>query len=112
MTSTDNIEWFVNMVNIGTYKIPDIQKQYAKLQDELQVIDHKRVVSKAELDNMNNQVSILHRTIYQLSATCNSKKNEISYLKNQIQALEGYVNGLKNRNQQQQEEKIQNESYT
>jgi hypothetical protein len=36
---------------------------------------------------------------------------EISYLKNQIQALEGYVNGLKkNRNQQQEE--IQNESYT
>jgi chromosome segregation ATPase len=68
-------------------------------------------VSKAELDNMNNQVSILRRTMYQLSATCNDRRNEISYLKNQIQALEGYVNGLKkNRNQQQEE--IQNESYT
>jgi hypothetical protein len=49
--------------------------------------------------------------MYQLSATCNDRRNEISYLKNQIQALEGYVNGLKkNRNQQQEE--IQNESYT
>jgi hypothetical protein len=109
--TADNIELFVNMVNIGTYNIPDLQKQYAKLQDEVQVIDHKRVVSKAELDNMNNQVSILRRTMYQLSATCNDRRNEISYLKNQIQALEGYVNGLKkNRNQQQEE--IQNESYT
>ena len=53
---------------------------------------------------MNNQVSILRRTMYQLSATCNSKRNEISYLQDQIQVLEGYVNGLKNRNQQQQEE--------
>ena len=67
-------------------------------------------MSKAELDNMNNQISILRRTMYQLSATCNNKRNEIAYLKNQIQVLEGYINGLKNRNQQQEE--IQNESYT
>jgi polyhydroxyalkanoate synthesis regulator phasin len=94
------------MVSIGTYNIPDLQKQYAKLQDEVQVIDHQKVMSKAELDNMNNQVSILRRTIYQLSATCNNRRNEISYLQNQIQALEGYVNGLKNHNQQQE---VQNE---
>jgi hypothetical protein len=75
--TADNIEWFVNMVNIG------------------------------KLDNMNNQVSILRRTMYQLSATCNDKRNEISYLKNQIQVLEGCVNG---RNQEQQEG-IQNKSY-
>ena len=105
----DNIEWFVNMINIGTYNIPDLQKQYSKLQDEVQIIDHQKVVSKAELDNMNNQVSILRRTIYQLSATCNGKRNEIAYLKNQIQVLEEYVNGLNSRNQQQQE--IQNKFY-
>ena len=99
--SLNNIEWFVNMVNIGTYNIPDLQKQYAKLQDEVQVIDHQKVVSKAELDNMNNQISILRRTMYQLSATCNDKRNEIAYLQAQIQVLEGYVNGLKNRSQQQ-----------
>ena len=109
--TADNIEWFVNMVNIGTYNIPDLQKQYAKLQDEVQVIDHQKVVSKAELDNMNNQVSILRRTMYQLSATCNNKRNEIAYLKNQIQVLEGYVNGLKKNGNQQQQEEIQNESY-
>ena len=107
--TADNIEWFVKMVDIGTYKIPELQKQYAKLQDELEFIDHQKVMSKAELDNMNNQVSILHNTIYQLSATCNSKRNEIAYLKNQIQVLEGYVNGLK-KNRSQQQEEIQNES--
>ena len=49
--------------------------------------------------------------MYQLSATCNNKRNEIAYLKNQIQVLEEYVNGLKkNRNQQQEE--IQNGTYT
>ena len=82
--TADNIEWFVNMVNIGTYKIPDLQKQYAKLQDEVQVIDHQKVMSKAELDNMNNQISIMRRTMYQLSTTCNSKRDEIAYLQNQI----------------------------
>ena len=90
----DNIEWFVNMVDIGTYNIPDLQKQYAKIKGELEFIDHRKVVSKAELDNMNNQISMLRRTMYQLSATCNDKRNEIAYLKNQIQVLEGYVTRL------------------
>ena len=94
--TADNIEWFVNMVDIGTYNIPELQKQYAKLQDEVQVIDHQKVVSKAELHNMNNQISILRRTMYQLSATCNDKRNEMGYLKNQIQVLEEYVCKLKN----------------
>ena len=97
------------MVNIGTYKIPELQKQYAKLQDEVQVIDHQKVMSKAELDNMNNQVSILHTTMYQLSATCNDRRNEIAYLQAQVQVLRGQINGLNSRNQQQQE--IQNKSY-
>ena len=98
--TADNIEWFVNMVNIGIYNIPDLQEQYAKLQDEVQVIDHQKVVSKAELDNLNTQVSILRRTMYQLSATCNNKRNEIVYLKNQIQAFEGYDHGFNGGNQQ------------
>jgi hypothetical protein len=62
---------------------------------------------------MNNQIILLRRSMYQLSATCNNKRNEIAYLQNQIQVLEGHINGLENRNQQQQqEEEIQNESYT
>ena len=98
--TANNIEWFVNMINIGTYNLPDLQKQYAKLQDAVQVIDHQKVVSKAELDNMNNQISILRRTMYQLSATCNDKRNEMSYLQAQIQALEGYVDRFNSDNQQ------------
>ena len=47
--------------------------------------------------------------MYQLSTTCNDKRNEIAYLKNQIQILEGHINELKNRNQHQEE--IQNEYY-
>ena len=65
------------MVDMGAYKIPDLQKQYTKLQDEVQVIDHQKVVSKADMDNINNQISILRRTMYQLSATCINKRNEI-----------------------------------
>ena len=59
---------------------------------------------------MNNQISILHNIIYQLSTTCNDKRNEIIYLKNQIQALEGYVTRLKSDGQQQQ--KFENEAYS
>jgi hypothetical protein len=58
---------------------------------------------KYQLDDMNNRLTILNRDIY-------NKRNEIAYLKNQIQVLEGCVNGLKNRNQEQQEG-IQNKSY-
>lgn len=40
--TTDKIEWFVHMVNTGMYKIPEIQKQYAKIQEELEAIDYKQ----------------------------------------------------------------------
>jgi hypothetical protein len=107
-----DLDWFVNIVDIGTYKIPEIQKQYSKAKDELEVIEYKRVMSKHELDNMNKQIILLRRSMYQLSATCTNKRNEIAYLQNQIQVLEGHINGLENRNlKQQQQEEIQNESY-
>jgi hypothetical protein len=38
-----------------------------------------------------------------------NKRNEIAYLKIGVQELEGYVHGLKNHNQQQQQQEIQNE---
>ena len=57
-------------------------------------------MSKHELDNMNNQIILLRRSMYQLSATCNNKRNEIAYLQNQIQVLEEYVCRLNNDCQQ------------
>jgi hypothetical protein len=84
----NNIEWFV------------------KAKDELEVIEYKRVMSKHELDKMNNQIILLRRSMYQLSATCNNKRNEIAYLQNQIQVLQSQSNELENRNQQQQQEEI------
>ncbi|HEY6884821.1 MAG TPA: hypothetical protein VI278_12390 [Nitrososphaeraceae archaeon] len=98
--TTDRIEWFVHTVNTGMYKIPEIQKQYAKVKDELEAIDYKKAMAKYQLDNMNNQITYLNRISY-------NKRNEIAYLQIGVQELEGYVHGLENHNQQQQE--IQNE---
>src|SRR5919205_136007 len=39
---TRDLEWFVHTVNTGMYKIPEIQKQYAKLNDEIEAIDYKK----------------------------------------------------------------------
>ena len=89
-----DLEWFVHMVEIGTYKIPEIQNQYAKIKNELEAIDYKKTMAKYELQNINNQIAILNRDIY-------NKRNEISYLHFGVQELEGYVQGLKNHNQQQ-----------
>ena len=93
------MEWFANAVETGAIKIPEIQKQYAKMQDELEAIDYKETMAKYQLDDMNNQITYLNRISY-------SKRNEIAYLKIGVQELEGYVHGLNNHNQQQQ---IQNE---
>ena len=91
--------FYVNMVKTGIYKIPEIQKQYSKAKDELEVIEYKRVMSKHELENMNNLITILNRDIY-------NKRNEIAYLHFEVRELEGYIHGLNNHNQQQE---IQNE---
>jgi hypothetical protein len=49
---------------------------------------------------MKNQIIYLNRISY-------SKRNEIAYLQIGAQELEGYVHGLENHNQQQQQ--VQNE---
>ena len=49
------------MVNTGMYKIPEIQKQYAKVKDELESIDYKKTMAKYQLDNMNNQITYLNK---------------------------------------------------
>ena len=62
--TTDKIEWFVHTVNTGMYKIPEIQKQYAKVKDEIEAIDYKKTIAKYELQNINNQIVTLNRDIY------------------------------------------------
>ena len=57
-------------------------------------------MAKNQLDDMHNRISYLNRISY-------SKRNQIAYLQIGVQELEGYVHGLENHNQQQQE--IQNE---
>ena len=75
-------------------KIPEIQKQYAKIKNELEAIDYKKTMAKYQLDDMNNRISYLNKISY-------NKRNEIEYLKIGAQELEGYVRGLKNHNQEQ-----------
>jgi predicted nucleic acid-binding Zn-ribbon protein len=94
----NNVEWFADAIETGAIKIPEIQKQYAKVEDELEAIDYKKAMAKYQLDNMNNQITYLNKISY-------SKRNEIAYLKIGAQELEGYVHGLKN----QQQQEIQNE---
>ena len=90
-----DLEWFVHMVDIGIYKIPEIQNQYAKIKNELEAIDYKKTMAKYELQNINNQIAILNRDIH-------NKRNEVAYLHFGAQELEEYVQGLKNHIQQQQ----------
>jgi hypothetical protein len=101
--TADRIEWFVNMVKIGAYKIPELQKKYAKLKDEVERIDERKVMSNHELGKMNNQIMYLRSIMYQLSATCNNKRNEMAYLQIGVQVLEGHVNRLNNNDNQEQE---------
>ena len=68
------MEWFVDAIETGAIKIPEIQKQYAKIKDDLEVIDYKKTIAKYQLNNMNNRLTILNRDIY-------NKRNEIAYLK-------------------------------
>jgi hypothetical protein len=99
--NSNNVEWFAEAIETGVIKIPEIQKQYAKIEDELEAIDYKKTMAKYQLDDMNNQITYLNRISF-------NKRNEIEYLKIGAQELEGYVHGLENHNQQQQHE-IQNE---
>ena len=68
------MEWFVDAIETGAIKIPEIQKQYAKIKDDLEVIDYKKTIAKYQLDDMNNQITYLNKINY-------NKRNEIAYLR-------------------------------
>jgi hypothetical protein len=92
----NNVEWFADAIETGAIetgaiKIPEIQKQYAKVNDELEAIDYKKTMAKYQLDDMNNQITYPNKISYK-------KRNEIAYLKIGVQELEGYVRGLENHN--------------
>jgi hypothetical protein len=55
----NNVEWFADAIETGSIKIPEIQKQYAKVKDDLEVIDYKKTMAKYQLDDMNNQITYL-----------------------------------------------------
>jgi uncharacterized coiled-coil DUF342 family protein len=101
------MEWFVNMVKTGAYKIPEIQTKYGRLKDEVEMIDHKKIVSKHELEDISNRITCLHIVMSQLSAACDDKRNEFAYLQNEVQQLEGYLAGFRNNVQR----KMENENY-
>jgi predicted nucleic acid-binding Zn-ribbon protein len=84
----NNVEWFADAIETGAIKIPEIQKQYAKVKDELEDIDYKKTMAKYQLDDMNNQITYLNRISY-------SKRNEIAYLKIGVQELEGMFTDLR-----------------
>ena len=98
----NNVEWFADAIETGAIKIPEIQKQYAKIEDELEAIDYKKTMAKYQLDDMNNQITYLNRISF-------NRRNEIAYLKIGVQELEGYVHGLESNGQQQQKP---NETYS
>ena len=74
----NNVEWFADAIETGAIKIPEIQKQYVKIIEELEAIDYKKTMAKYQLDDMNNRISYLNRISY-------SKRNEIEYLKIGVQ---------------------------
>jgi hypothetical protein len=50
--TADNVEWFPTAIETGAIKIPEIQKQYAKIKEELEAIDYKKTIAKYQLDEM------------------------------------------------------------
>jgi len=38
----NNVEWFADAIETGAIKIPEIQRQYAKIKDELEAIVYKK----------------------------------------------------------------------
>jgi predicted nucleic acid-binding Zn-ribbon protein len=68
------MEWFADAIERGAIKIPEIQKQYAKINEEIEAIDYKKTIAKHQLDDLNNQITYLNKISL-------NKRNEIAYLR-------------------------------
>jgi hypothetical protein len=64
----NNVEWFADAIETRAIKIPEIQKQYCKVKDDLEIIDYKKTIAKHQLDDMNNQITYLNKISYSIFA--------------------------------------------
>jgi tryptophanyl-tRNA synthetase len=90
-----NLEWFVNMVLVGAYKIPSLDDEYKNLKNEIANLEYKKERIQADVQALNNKTSSLRSVKCSYQQEYINKKQEIHYLNNHKEQLEDFVASFK-----------------
>jgi transposase len=93
-----NLEWFVNMVLIGAYKIPSLDDEYKSLKNDIGKLEYKKQLLSRDIGNMKNKIATLREAESAYEETCNAGKEEIQYLNYKKEQLQDFVTRFKNGN--------------
>jgi hypothetical protein len=93
-----NLDWFVNMVLVGAYKIPSLDNEYKNLKNEIANLEYKKERLQADVQALNNKTSTLRSVKCSYQQECDNKKEDIDYLNNHKEQLEDFVASFKSGN--------------
>ena len=94
----DNIEWFVDALEMGVYKLPELHGRYKKLKNELEDINNQKSESKKELQDLHNYIIDLKEVEKTYLATNDKMGDELSNLMNEKDRLKAFITNFKNSN--------------
>jgi tetratricopeptide (TPR) repeat protein len=97
--TADNVEWFANAIETGAIKIPEIQKQYAKIQDEILDKQHQNQELQRALQVINKRIVELADTEKMHQRNFDTLQDNIEHLLSERSQLQQFVSRFKNSNE-------------
>ena len=101
----DNVEWFVDLIELGIVKLPELQGQYQKLQDKVQGLQNnfrnmQYRMQESERHLQYNQQRIMEQTdaVNTLQQSFDISAEKVSNLYKEKYWLERSVSEYKNMN--------------
>jgi tryptophanyl-tRNA synthetase len=91
-----NLEWFVNMVLVGAYKIPALDNEYKSLKNDIGKLEYKKQLLNTDIANMKNKIATLKEDESAYEETCDAGKEDIQYLNRKKEQLQDFVTRFKN----------------
>jgi FtsZ-binding cell division protein ZapB len=94
----DNVEWFVDAIEIGVVRLPELQGQYQSIQNRVWRIEHRKQELERDCHAIQREAVELTDTHNMLQQNFDTLADKVSNLSNEKDQLEQFVSRFKTGN--------------
>jgi Ni,Fe-hydrogenase I large subunit len=94
------IKQVVNLLAIANDDLPDIEKRYKRLRNDISMLQFRKHILERNLYQLNNQIASITNLMNSLRISCKRERRKIASLYNEKTRLEAIVTGFKSNNEE------------